>query len=601
MILLSFLIVIAASVFAFSWVMMLNGLKQKRSRLKELRGEKRWKRKELSNCFQHLNQKNIPFTIPRPSSNNRAESTENLVFAAGVPAYSIFEFYQTVEDKKEFLDVFRYKYPNAYGDAAHSDWLCKLTEFDRKETLGALAMNWDGQKAEFLACDKLTDLGYTSPQLFEARNNPGVDVFATDANGNEIEFSVKSGKLATLKSAVRDDPESQNYIVNYELYDEAKQSGYLDELSDQGISIIDGGWSSKANRELASSELKELTESGDVVEHIPDIGILLMAGCLASSYFEYQSGRSSGMEASVNSTFAVGRMAAKSTAHLISAKAGAAIGTMIAPGVGTLIGGAIGGGMSGGTGGFGLGSIINSIRDKIKWGDVLDSTRDVGRSYWLKSVEDLSSHLPKTLFDVEEIRKQLDEQIEILDEEMVAELNSNDPASPSVGACLAVMEINRLQIMEQVATSLPEQILAQIKDQYIEVVEEQGLSRDEDAIAKYRYWGALMIENRELLGISSGIEAEAEKYGANTKSCPNHPYCGTHNLGEIISGKFVEEVGYLLMEPIDLSLFENEVWDSETESIESSIRLYSWGAAAGILCCTYLTLCQFSLAPWPFQ
>jgi hypothetical protein len=461
--------------------------------------------------------------------------------------------------------------------------------------------NWDGQAAEFLACDKLTELGYSSPQLFEARNNPGDDVFATDADGSVIEFSVKSGKLNYLKSSVNKCPESQNYIVNEELYDEAKQSGYLDELEARGISVINGGWSSEGHRELASEELEDLIESGDVAEHIPDVGILLMAGGLASSYLKYQSGRSSGMEASVDSTVAVGRVAAKGFILAGSAKAGAAIGTIVAPGIGTVIGAALGGMISGITGGFGIGSFFNEVGDEFKWGDVFEATQDAGREYWWKSPGELTSHLPETLFNVEEIRRQLDEQVKILDEEMEAELNSNDPAPPSVGACLAVMEIDRLQIMEQVATSLPEQILAQLKDQYTEAIEEQELDQDEDAVAKYRYWGALMIKNRELLGISSSLEAEAKKYDEETELCPNHPFSESLNLGAIISEEFVEEVSALLEEPIDLSPFEDEVWDPVTESIESSTRFFSWGAAAGLLCCMYLTLCQFSLAPWPFH
>ena len=461
------------------------------------------------------------------------EVAENLGMGASVAGLSVLDIYSSTSKHGEILDVIERRYPNEMGGAGAFDWLNKVSEGEN--TIKNYERAYAGEQAEIESVDRLRELGYTNVEQFPDKNHPDNDIKAVDTDGNEVLFSVKSYDDADrFKSVVDDHPNSTHYVVNEEVYDELEKSGGLSEYKSKGIEIIDGGYSHAEHMEEASTALEDVASSADVLDDIGIVAVAFFGIKTIKNVKDHLEGSQSSGELGINVAGDAAGVGARGVGAVAGAEIGATIGTFLLPGVGTFIGGA-----AGALGGIMIGGgVVESIKEDMKWGDIIEATEYFGETYYhfFKDYKDKEykryyRHISCTVLNkichTGRVRGTLKGEKEKLGK--LSSLFSRIGLAPrNLKESLVLLHVGRLKkYLDRVSKNIDDafESLKEVTEAIDERIPEEEPERDEKI---YRCTGEFILENRALFIDMDGLDDEERElvdgYAEQSKKNPNHPY-----------------------------------------------------------------------------
>ena len=439
---------------------------------------------------------------------------------------SILDIYTATNEHQEVLQAIENRIPNEMGDANIFDWLKKITELGQKKTSQSYINYYTGEQAEIESMDdKLKELGYENVSQFESRTHPDNDLRAINSEGNEEHFSVKSHKSTdSFEKTVTEHPDSKNYIVNSEVYQDMENSGQLMDYESRGIHIIDGGFSHAEHVQEAEVAFEDIEEAVDVSDDIPMIALASLSYKTFNNVIDFAKGKQSKKELGLNVAVDTAGVGGRAVGALGGAKIGATVGSTAGP-VGTLVGG-IGGAI---VGSKVTSEIIKDVKEKWKWSRIIDAIDYYGRIYYpifLKKRsfrKRISKRICDKIYNCSPVIKNLKIEKKIYKNN--SHLLSRLCLSPRSIKETLILEY--MKSLKKYLSNTESAVVKSFKDfQKILKAKKRKLPKEEKDIRIKRYIGEFVIENKELfIKVPSKQEVELLKgYQLQKKECPNHPY-----------------------------------------------------------------------------
>jgi hypothetical protein len=305
---------------------------------------------------------------------------ESLAIGTGLGVMSLYDIYCAYSDHSKVFEVIEQRFPNKMGDADSIDWLNKATALSRNgdSSVRNYISNYAGEQGEMKAAVKLEMMGYSDVEQFESKTHANDDLRAINSNGDEIHFSVKSyADVVNFKQVVSAHPESSHYVVNSEIYEKLESSGDLASYSDQGIEIIDGGFSHAEHVMEGTQAMESMAEAADVQDDIPFLAIGFFGIKTFNNVADFGKGQQSLSELGVNVIGDTAGISVRAVGAKVGAEVGAGVGSLFLPGVGTVAGG-IAGAVAGALTASGF---VEGIKEKFKWGKIIDCIDHYGDKY----------------------------------------------------------------------------------------------------------------------------------------------------------------------------------------------------------------------------
>ena len=306
------------------------------------------------------------------------------VLGGAFTGMSILDIYTATNKHQEVLQTIGERFPHKMGNANSFAWLKKIAQLEKDNSSQPYINAYTGEKAEIESIDKLKELGCKNVSQFESKTHPNNDLKATDNEGNEIHFSVKSHKsTASFEKEVTGHPDSKNYIVNSELYQDMEESGQLIDYKSKGIHIVDGGFSHTEHVQEAEIAFEDIRESMEVSDDIFFISLGVLSYKAFNNVIDFKKGEQSKKEFKINvamDTIDVGKQA---IGGWVGSEVGGVVGTAIIPGPGT-VAGRVGGAIVGRHIIKGIDKtfeIMNDIKEEWKWGDIIEAIDYYGEVY----------------------------------------------------------------------------------------------------------------------------------------------------------------------------------------------------------------------------
>jgi len=484
----------------------------------------------------------ISFALGKDKSQARTETyLDSAAMGVGASGLNLYEIYATCDNHAEVLNVLEDRYNHVMGDATPFGWYEKVEQLSAAGTgsLGAYVSGYAGQAGENAAISMFEATGKKA-ELFESRIHPDNDIRVFDDNGSFTDYSVKSySDASNFKDVVQDHPASSNYVVNHELYEELAESGDLEEISAQGIEVLDGGFSNEAARSAAEDAFDGISDSGDISDNIPFVALALFGVKTVRNVVQLSKGRQSGYETSVNIGGDFVRIGAAGLCAAGCGKIGALIGTAVNPGGGTIVGSGIGV-IVGAIAGSGL---VNFAKERIKWGKIIDAVEVLGKHYE-EGMLSLESAAQNGLYGISELRQCLLEERK-LKAKYSAQLNPYSMRKPSLPALLADIHSKSLdaQIVRiiRAASAFRAEIDRLCNTAALKMANgKEGKARK----IKRRLVGELIASNATTLvtNTPSGFNFETvlDGYNQQISKSPNHPYRFQHDSKDIVNGLAVK-------------------------------------------------------------
>ena len=472
------------------------------------------KRLSFSSSFQDSLKKSLRFT--------KEEGALGVAFAG----MSILDIYTATNKHEEVLQTVEERFPHEMGDASSFDWLNKVAQLEKNNSSQSYVNAYTGEEAEIESIDKLKELGYENVSQFESKTHLDNDLKAIDREGNEVHFSVKSHKsTASFKQEVVEHPNSKNYVVNSEIYQDMEKSGQLIDYENKGIHIVDGGFSHVEHVQEAEIAFEDIEEAVDVSDDIPIIALASLGYKTFNNVTDFTEGKQSKKELGLNVAVDTAGVGGRAVGALGGAEIGAAVGTAIAPGIGTVVGG-IGGAIAGSKV---TSEIIKDVKEKWKWGKIIAAIDYYGRIYhpiFLKRRnfhKRISKRICDEVYNCSPVIKNLKA------EKKIYKNNSHFLSR----LCLYPRNIKEtliLEYMKSLKKYLNNARAATAKSfknvQTVLKSIEKELPKEEKDIRMKRYIGEFVIENKEIfIEMDSIKEAELLRgYRLQKEECPNHPY-----------------------------------------------------------------------------
>lgn len=494
----------------------------------------------------------------------------NEALILGAFANTIFDVYSTLDNHEQFLEVIEHRFPDDMGDATPLDWIRKVESLyeNGDNSVSGYVNAYAGQQAENIGIEHLTSQGEQAMQ-FESRIHKNDDIRATDDNGAITDYSVKSyGSMDSFNRAVAEHPDSSHYIVNHELYGQLEQKGLIGSYLSKGIDVKDGGYLNETLRNEATSSLDAIHDASDVADHIPFIGLAMLGLKSARNTHAFYKGKQSQKELSINVVGDTVRIGASTGGAMAGGKAGAMLGTMVAPGIGTIIAGGIGALL----GSVISGSFINWLKEKLKWGDILNAQYKIG-SYYINGLsQQMKNNIKQKALRYTEAQSKL-----LISQNTKSKYDKQlQPYSfkkVSHSAVLAYLhESNLSAFLKRInnAVTITER---QLLDLCRQAATKQGTndSHEKKQEAARRYLGELVLSSRYLCtdtDMQGLFKDEMKKYHNQKIKNPNHPYKFSHPSDSIIEGIAIK------------SLLESPIIDAATSPLimKGNIGI-KWGIA----------------------
>ena len=480
------------------------------------------------------------------SSKNSMSPLEKRVFGSAFIGMSLLDVYTVTNKHIEILQVLKKRMPNEMGKAGSIDWLNKVAQLKKNNSSQSYVSFYTGEKAEIESKNRLRDLGYRNVEQFPDKNHPHNDLKGIDSDGNEVEFSVKSyGNAENFKTEVMNS-NSENYIVNSELYQDLEKSGKLADYKNKNIEIIDGKFSHNEHISEARTAFEDIEQSMDVLD---DISLIALANLTYKTYgniVSFKKGNQSKKELRINfvmDTFNVGVRGVSATA---GAKIAYAFGnTYNFSGIGNLV---MGIKLAILTGEF-ASQIVKDMKEKWKWGDIIKAIDYYGEKYYLffnpskrnyfykrKRVKLLVTQVCEKIYNSSQILKKLK------NEEMIYKKNSRFLSRWFLvpRSIQETLILEHMRSLKKYSNNTKLIVTISIKNlQKIFKIIDKKLPKDQKKIIMKRLIGEFVVENKDVFINKSSIEETKiiRNYHLQKEKCPNHPYKISKN-----SSDFLKEV-----------------------------------------------------------
>ncbi len=476
------------------------------------------------------------------------------ILTIGSSATNIYDIYAACEEHEEVLDVIEYRFPNVMGDASPMDWFSKVTDLMNKPTrsLDAYHSAFIGQLGENQSLDYFSSQGLKA-YLFEDRTHRATDVYTIDELGNKVEYSVKNfGKVDNFLAELREHPEVENWVVNSEIYDQLEESGRLDLLEQGGRDIIDGGFLHDEASDTITEALKDVSNAGDLADDIPFIALALFGVktvkniklCSQHKQSYYETGVEIGMDAV--------RVGTAGVLAAAGANIGAAIGTSILPGVGTLVGGGLGA-LAGAVAGS---SLIQYLKEKWKWGEIIKAIDYVGDCVLKKSysLEYCMADIYRRMYDFESNLKREESIIE--EKKLGINPYSNSPIM--ISSVLAHVHTMVLKAINKQCRSAAKQFHRKVIEVCASVAAKMAPDdRDKQKKIKQRLIGELICSNDHIfsryLSSDPNYVPLTQAYTLQKGKSPNHPYRFSHDP-QVIMQSLIIDVAFAAQKPVKVNI-----------------------------------------------
>ncbi|CAB3395034.1 hypothetical protein [Kyrpidia spormannii] len=219
--------------------------------------------------------------------------------------------------------------------------------------------------------------------------------------------------ITEFHRAIAEHADSRHYIVNHELYQQLAHQGELQSFAQQGIEILDGGFSNSDLHEHAQNALSHIhhaVDSGGM--HIPVIGLFLYGLKSTRNVRQFFNREQTGNELAANLIGDGVGLEARTGAGFLGWQVGASIGTMIAPGIGTVIGA----GITGLIASLSAGSFVSMLAERWKYGDILEAQGLIGDRYLKQFPPEALEQLQERVYRVPEVERALRMELPLLDD-----------------------------------------------------------------------------------------------------------------------------------------------------------------------------------------
>ncbi len=401
------------------------------------------------------------------------------------------------------------------------DWREKLSDTD---VVKAYISAFVGEDAERDAMSFLANNGIVAEQ-FASKIHAHTDLAGSDG----VEYSVKSyasENLHSLRNEIRES-DAQYYVVNTEAYEGLASKGQIAEYEEDGIQIIDGGFSHQDDLELATEHLSDRIDDAispifdHVLDDVPIVGAIVAAASIGNVVVEMREGKLSKAEALGEIGTDIGKFAASGAGATAGAVSGAMAGSVVFPLAGTLIGGFVGGI----AGAMGARSFLENRRYKHKW-PVSDRTH---KHFATAYHNGLSEYSRRKIGDI--LFKRVEFQREIEDARAKRKLrvpkrrflvfNTLDVTSVFLAQIEEKLESQLAKLDDQV-TVFAEWLMDYAIESGIEMYPEDKRNAFR---AAQRIYGALLSENVDwLLQVDEKEIGLLKSFQEEIQKSPNNPY-----------------------------------------------------------------------------
>ena len=350
--------------------------------------------------------------------------------AGGAGGLSLIEVYLATENHEAALESLQHVASNVIPpDVSPMDWAGYFESFGQRgeaSTNGLISL-WKGSLAEDEAVEFLNGLPTVQQHGLVAHRwddptHPDTDIHFTGPDGQIVpaeelgkyglaEYQVKTYDPDNINAFIRTATEhpEQQFIINQELYAKLSETGQLSHFGDR---VKDGQWSDVVMEDNAREAMAEVTDGLDVADHIPFVSFALFGFKAGKNIKQIFKKQKTGWEGGVDTALDAGRIAAGGIAAIGGAKLGTMIGTAIMPGVGTFVGGVVGALATG----LGIGIFFKWVKDRLKYGDIMDAAERIGSGYAAGLGRPSSAEIhaiEKNVIKVQEYERQLQTQIQL--------------------------------------------------------------------------------------------------------------------------------------------------------------------------------------------
>lgn len=449
--------------------------------------------------------------------------TSPLTIGGLATSFNLSDIYTHFSNREEVLGVLQDRFPHALAEMPSLDaqaWYEKISSLQRPRSYVSA---YAGEVGEREAIAALEDLGIEATQ-FSSLTHRANDLIDSDG----IEYSVKSydpDRAAAFVSLARRTPESQDYVVNQELYEKLEGSGRVAELRAEGIDILDGGFSHADHTGQAADVLERIGTQQDVtdsvLDDVPVVACIVGIASAASLGHRYLNGRASTQEVAMDLLGTCARFAAGSGGAMGGGAIGAAAGSAVLPILGTIIGGTIGGLL----GSLGAREFVRGAVEWAKWGTTLEVFNELGERYRNEAPPACIDAVATSVFQ----RPRIVEFVEVESprrSRFHRELDPGDPTPPTPAAVLWGSALARAESALPRIDDAAKRSFDALRDLCIKTAlarfPRQKQSARSTAIALY---GSFLVEVPFLqLAIPSQQSARMAAALEELKRNPNHPY-----------------------------------------------------------------------------
>lgn len=317
---------------------------------------------------------------------------DSAAMAGGAVGVSIYEMYASVDDHANALKALKDHCDDLQNVDNPFEWANYLMEMDARGPASVQGvcnlivgeLGEQGALDYFNELPELQEKGIRAVQ-FKDRNHPNDDIHFEYEDGSPAPYDAVSVKNYGPGSNFMDvvgKSESDRYCVNSELYERLENSGKLDELSQQGKEVLDGGFSHTVHAAEAEETFDSMRDAADVAEDIPIIGVAFFGVKAVKDIAALAQGKTTTHETGVDLAIGAGKFVSRGVGASAAGATGATLGTFIFPGVGTLIGGGIGAL----AGGMLSSKAFNWAKLKIKYGRITKALEAIHEEYWRRLI-----------------------------------------------------------------------------------------------------------------------------------------------------------------------------------------------------------------------
>ena len=467
---------------------------------------------------------------------SRDNIIDSLALGIGSSGLNLLDIYASVEDHETVVETLAQRFPDAIKDFSSLDWFKKVSELDANDSMASYISAFKGQAAENISLEFLQEQGYENARLFSSLTHANDDVVA-ELNGEEISLSVKNGSVDYIKDSISEHPLSTNYIVNEEAYDEMLNSGDIDEYAEEGITILNGGYSVDELTEQGQEALEDIFDAGDILDDIPWIALAIFGVKTVKNVKQYKSCNQSKYEFGVNLAVDAGRVAAGGLMAAGGAQVGTALGTMVAPGIGSIVGAGIGvvvGALVGG-------QLFNKIKERLKWGAIIDALDHFGEKYGFKYSSQIESNIKNELFNYNDIKNNINKEQRLVNK-YEKETNPFSIKKPSLESVMVYEHINNLEKSKKRIDAVTRKAAAEVRkftDNIVFKGKENETKSNKMQKVSRRIATDILLGNRWLFNkesLSDDDKKILREFDEKVLLAPNHPYSLNADPIEVFKG-----------------------------------------------------------------